>query len=524
MWLCTGAGVRVSASFERSTAQSISLLASNTRPAQLLVLAPRVIAVQIGRQLATEGLASRWRLHVAHSVTTAWQRMSETNFDLAIIDLSSAEIRVHTEDIVAAAGAAVVYGLSEDEHDEFAMAARRVGVADVLSLRHLEGPSTARLLRLMLESARTASYSRLLAAAVEGAPVAYAITDALQPDMPLVYVNEFFVTLTGYQPNDVIGRNCRFLQGPDTDSRDVDRIREAIRRAQPLYIELINYRKDGQPFWNGMLLRPIRSANGAITHFVATLRDMTERRGSEASLERSARLHRLLVEASGGITLFCDPDGQLRAPVKEFETFTGLNYDQYRQGDFSQVIHPEDREGFTANRAEALEERRAFRDQMRLRHAATNGWRYVELRMLPLIDPQGRLTEWIGMLTDIHDRLTTDFAQQQSSLFVHSLFDALPTRVAYADIEGVIRYVNRSCEEWLQLPRDRLIGLRLQDAIDAAARDTFDIDIAAALGGQSRRRSEVVSIAGRQECVELHCVPYRNEQGQIAGVLVIASA
>jgi PAS domain S-box-containing protein len=376
----------------------------------------------------------------------------------------------------------------------------------------------------MLDSARTASYSRLLAAAVEGAPVAYAISDALQADMPLVYVNEYFVTLTGYQPRDVIGRNCRFLQGPETDSRDVDRIREAIRRAHPLYIEIINYRKDGQPFWNGMLIRPIRSLSGAITHYVATLRDMTERRGAEASLERSARLHRLLVEASGGITLFCDPDGLLRAPVADFESFTGLTYDKYRNGDFSQAIHVEDRDGFAAARGEAFEERRAFRDQMRLWHAPTKTWRYVELRMLPLIDPQGVLTEWIGMLTDIHDRLTNDLAQRQSSQFMYSLLDTLPARVAYADSDGVIRYVNRSFEEWLQQSRDRLIGLRLRDAIDASGRDTFDIDIGQALGGHSRRRSEVVTIAGKQECVELQCVPYKNEQNQITGVLVTVNA
>lgn len=517
----------MSGSSERSTVQSsflsASLLSAHSRPAHLLVLGSRDIAVQIGRQLAAEGLSARWRLHVAHTVTAAWQRMAETNFDLAIVDLSLDEVRVHTADIVASAGAALVYGFCEDEHSEAAMAARRVGVADVLSTQHLEGPSTARLLRLILDSARIASYSRLLAAAVEGAPVAYAIADALQADMPLVYVNEYFVSLTGYEPSDVIGRNCRFLQGPDTDSRDVDRIREAIRRAQPLYIELVNYRKDGQPFWNGMLLRPIRALSGAITHFVATLRDMTERRGAEASLERSARLHRLLVEASGGITLFCGPDGQLRAPVAEFESFTGLNYDQYRNGDFSQAVHAEDRDGFVAACKEGFEERRAFRDQMRLWHASTNTWRYVELRMLPLIDPQGVLTEWIGMLTDIHDRLTTDIAQQRSSQFVHGLFDTLPVRVAYADLEGVIRYVNRSCEEWLQQSRDRLVGMRLRDAIDAAGRDTFDIDIGAALSGHVRRRSEVVTIAGHQDCVDIHCVPFRNEQQQIAGVLVTIS-
>jgi len=124
------------------------------------------------------------------------------------------------------------------------------------------------------------------------------------------------------------------------------------------------------------------------------------------------------------------------------------------------------------------------------------------------------------MLTDIHDRLTSDLAQRQSSAFVHSLFDALPARIAHADNEGTIRYVNRSCEEWLGQSRERLVGMRLADAIDIAGRDTFDINVGAALGGQARRCSEVVTVNGRQECVDMHCVPFRNEVGQVAGIVV----
>jgi PAS domain S-box-containing protein len=479
------------------------------RPAHLLVLALRDLAVLIGKQLAGEKTGSQWRLHVAHSVTTAWQQMSTTNFDLVLVDLNLDEVRAHVADIVASAGATLVYGLCDDEHGDIAMSARREGIADVLSMQHLHGPSTLRLMRLLLESSRAASSSRLLVAAVEGAPVAYAMADALRPDMPLVYVNEHFVALTGYQATEVIGRNCRILQGPQTDSRDVDRIREAIRRAQPLYVELLNYRKDGQTFWNGILLRPIRAANGTVTHFVATLRDMSERRNTEESLERSARLHRLLIEASGGMTVFTGPDGQLRAPLPEFEAFTGLRYEEYRSSDWSAVIHPDDRRKFLEARAAALHTPKESICDFRLWHAPTGGWRYVELRMLPLFDAQDRMTEWIGTLTDVHDRRADERAQQRNSAFLSSALDTLPQLMLYADRDGVVRWMNRACADWLGVTPDELIGQSLLKLADATDRELLPRRIEAVLSGKAQRYSEVVTLRNRSATLDVSFVPHR---------------
>jgi PAS domain S-box-containing protein len=506
----------VAATLESSGPHSAAFITPHTygRPAQLLVVALRDIAVLIGKQLAGEGLGPKWRLHIAHTVTSAWQRMSETNFDLVLVDLSIEEVRTHVGDIVASAGATLVYGLCDDERGEIAMSARRAGIADVLSTQHLRGPSTLRLMRLLLESARTASNSRLLAAAVEGAPVAYAMTDALQPDMPLVYVNEHFIALTGYQPSEVIGRNCRFLQGPQTDSRDVDRIREAIRRAQPLYIELLNYRKDGQPFWNGVLLRPIRTASGTVTHFVATLRDMSERRHTEEALERSARLHRLLVEASGGMTVFAGPDGQLRAPLPEFETFTGLRYEDYRSGDWSAVIHPDDRRKFIESRSAAINTPKECTCVFRLWHAASGSWRHAEMRMLPLFDTHDRVTEWIGTLTDVDERLANEQAQLQSNEFLTGALDALPQSMLYADRDGIVRWMNRACCAWLGVAPGELIGQPLLKLADATDRELLPRRIEAVLAGKAQRYSELVTLRNRSATLDVAFVPYQASTGQ----------
>ena len=92
---------------------------------------------------------------------------------------------------------------------------------------------------------------------------------------PFIYVNDAFTTLTGYPRDMILGRNCRFLQGPDTDPRDVDRLREALRSGTDVSVVLRNYRKDGSPFWNEVSISPLLGATGRITHWVGTQIEVT---------------------------------------------------------------------------------------------------------------------------------------------------------------------------------------------------------------------------------------------------------
>ncbi len=121
---------------------------------------------------------------------------------------------------------------------------------------------------------------RALASAAEGITIA----DAIAPDRPLIYVNEGFSRLTGYSREETLGTNCRFLQGPDTDPESVKQIRDAISAERHCEVELLNYRKDGTPFWNHFSITPIRNATGLTTHFVGIQSDVTRRRRVEANL------------------------------------------------------------------------------------------------------------------------------------------------------------------------------------------------------------------------------------------------
>jgi PAS domain S-box-containing protein len=113
-----------------------------------------------------------------------------------------------------------------------------------------------------------------VAEATEGITVA----DARRPDYALVWVNRGFLKLTGYAEPEVLGRNCRFLQGPGTDPLAVERVREAIRTRTAAVVELLNYRRDGTQFWNSLSISPVFDSSGELEFYIGVQTDITERR------------------------------------------------------------------------------------------------------------------------------------------------------------------------------------------------------------------------------------------------------
>ena len=119
------------------------------------------------------------------------------------------------------------------------------------------------------------------------------VTDATQPDYPIILANQAFLNLTGYASNEVLGRNCRFLQGEGSSPAAVAEIRAALKEDRELSIELLNYRKDGSPFWSQLHLSPIHNDEGRLIYHFGSQIDRTAFRKIQ-SLEASE--HRLLLE------------------------------------------------------------------------------------------------------------------------------------------------------------------------------------------------------------------------------------
>ncbi|MGZ4540383.1 MAG: SpoIIE family protein phosphatase [Blastococcus sp.] len=139
--------------------------------------------------------------------------------------------------------------------------------------------------------------------AVIATDITFTITDPREPDNPLIWVNPSFTRVTGYEAQEVVGRNCRFLQGPATDPAAVDTIRAAIADRRTVTTTLLNYRKDGTAFWNQLSISPVFDGEGALVSFVGVQTDVTERvrveREREAAFtaERAARREAELARA-----------------------------------------------------------------------------------------------------------------------------------------------------------------------------------------------------------------------------------
>ena len=137
--------------------------------------------------------------------------------------------------------------------------------------------------------------------AMDEAPVGITISDPDRPDNPLIYVNRAFERVTGYPRSEVLGNNCRMLQGPESDPETVARMREAIDAEEPVQVEILNYRKDGTEFWNEVTIAPLTNHAGEVTNFVGFQADVTARKEAELALERERANLAHLVERINGL-------------------------------------------------------------------------------------------------------------------------------------------------------------------------------------------------------------------------------
>nr|AML76950.1 putative LOV domain-containing protein [Borya sphaerocephala] len=109
----------------------------------------------------------------------------------------------------------------------------------------------------------------------------FVLTDPYLPDMPIVYASDAFLSLTGYSRHEVLGQNCRFLNGPDTNTKDLEQITDSILAEGACTVCILNYRKDGSSFWNLLHISPVRNASGKIAFFVGVQMDTSCRKDGQ---------------------------------------------------------------------------------------------------------------------------------------------------------------------------------------------------------------------------------------------------
>lgn len=154
--------------------------------------------------------------------------------------------------------------------------------------------------RMPIEDLGVQDELRLKERAMDAAPIGITISDPDQPDNPLIYLNDAFEELTGYRKDETVGRNCRFLQGEASDEAAIREMRESIDAAEPVSVELVNYRRDGESFWNRVDIAPIRDDDGEVTNYVGFQTDVTARKEAEFEVKREReQLDHLLSRING---------------------------------------------------------------------------------------------------------------------------------------------------------------------------------------------------------------------------------
>ncbi len=117
-----------------------------------------------------------------------------------------------------------------------------------------------------------------LLSSIVNSPIASVISNPRLPDNPIIAVNQAFCDLTGYRDDEIVGRNCRFLAGPATEPWLTERIRQGTRDRKPTLVEILNYKRDGQPFRNAVLVAPVFLPDGELEYFI----------GSQVELDQDA--------------------------------------------------------------------------------------------------------------------------------------------------------------------------------------------------------------------------------------------
>ncbi len=159
---------------------------------------------------------------------------------------------------------------------------------------------TLTLARDVTDRVRAEEELHLRDRALEAMPVGVVIADHSRADDPLVSANSTFLRMTGYDREEVLGRNSRFLQGPESDPVAVMALRDAIRDEREARVEILNYRKDGTPFWNAVSVAPVRTAAGRVTHFVGVQTDLTDLKRLEEQYRQSQKME-AVGQLAGGV-------------------------------------------------------------------------------------------------------------------------------------------------------------------------------------------------------------------------------
>ncbi|ACC85009.1 EAL and GGDEF domain-containing protein [Nostoc punctiforme] len=238
------------------------------------------------------------------------------------------------------------------------------------------------------------------------------LTDPNQPDNPIIYVNPAFELITGYCASEVIGRNCRFLQGNDLEQVALQELRSAIQEQRECHVILRNYRKDNFLFWNELYLAPVFDNSGYLTNFIGIQTDITHHLQALEALGKQEEQYRRIVQtATEGIWLL-DKDNCTTFVNQQMATMLGYTIEEMLGATLFSFMDSEGLEianSCLSRRYQGIQEAHDFKFRCQ---DGSDLWAIISCA--PLLDDQGNYAGALGMVTNITDRKLAEAALQES--------------------------------------------------------------------------------------------------------------
>lgn len=251
--------------------------------------------------------------------------------------------------------------------------------------------------------------NRAIAASSNGIVLA----DATHPDHPLTYVNPAFEKITGYGADEILGRNCRFLQSDERDQPGVEKMRQATRDGRYSRVVVRNYKKDGTPFYNEVSVSPVHDHEGRLTAFVGVQNDITDRMRTEEELRLSEDRLRLAVESTGLGTWDYDIEAKRMRCNERMRVVLGLSPRATLDYEtFLAAPHPEHRGRVERLVSRALDPEGSGRFDAEYKTIAREGTeRWIAARGQSYFE-SGRAVRFVGTILDVTDRKKAEEAQR----------------------------------------------------------------------------------------------------------------
>ncbi len=229
-------------------------------------------------------------------------------------------------------------------------------------------------------------------------PIGISIADAMREDLPLIYVNDGFCDLTGYDREEVIGRNCRFLQGDGTDPGTVTELREALAAERPVAVEIRNYRKDGSMFWNRLSITPVEDDAGTVTHFFGFQEDITDQK----LYEHEKTLFEMQADSIAQAVFITDAEGAIQYANPAFERVTGYTVEE-AIGENPRLLKSDQQdEAFSRDLWGTISAGEVWEAELTNRRKSGELYQ-VNQKIVPVTDTTGTITHFVAIEEDITD-------------------------------------------------------------------------------------------------------------------------